>query len=489
MKIPSILWVGLLCLLSTEAAESAGRPNVLLITSEDHSPDIGLYGDDTVATPHLDTLAENGVLFERAFVTLSVCSPSRGTILTGLHPHQNGQLGLATHGYHTYEGIPNLYQIMKGGGYRTSMIGKLHVLPEKAFPIDSWPIKSSNFGKKNLAEYAVRAKEIFTAAEDPFFLMVNFPDAHTSFVRQIDGQPADPVDPGDITVPAYVGVDNPRLRESIANYYNCLARLDHCMGELMAALEASGKRENTLVIWLSDHGSQIARGKVTCYEAGLQVPMIIDWPGVDVPHREDRMVSTVDILPTILGATGIEMPGEGAVELPGRDLRPLIENEKTEDWRTHVFAEYWPCSRNWQVFHLQQSVRDERFKLIVNMHPGPNQVLAGYYRGKHQKEVPSIEEVAQADSKVQAGYATWLEAPEFELYDLKKDPYEWTNIADDPAYAENLDSLKAALKSWRKVTKDPMSQPELLKRYILEVTEGSGRGNWSYEEYFDSRKR
>ncbi len=483
---------------SSQAAESANaepaaarvRPNVLLVTSEDHSPDIGCYGDKTVPTPHLDALAERGVLFERAFVPLSVCSPSRACILTGLYPHQNGQLGLATHGYHTYQGIPNLYQIMKGAGYRTGMIGKLHVNPAKAFPIDFWPVKSSNFAKKKVAQYADHAAKFFAAGDEPFFLMVNYPDAHTPFQSEpVNGLPEHWVIPNDIKVPAYVGVDSPRLRESIANYYNCLSRLDACMGLLMEALEKSGKRDDTLVIWLSDHGSQLARGKVTCYEAGLRVPMIIDWPGVDVPHREPRMVSTLDVLPTILAATGLQMPAEGSIELPGCDLGPLLKNKVPEIWRTHTFAEYWPCSRNACVFHLQQSVRDERFKLIANLHPSPNQVLAGYYQEKHKQEAPNAEELAQADPKVQAGYATWLAARPFELYDLKNDPYEWTNLAEDPKYAQQLSSLKAALKAWRQQTRDPMCQPELRHRYMKEVTARKGRGNWSYEPYFDPRKK
>jgi N-sulfoglucosamine sulfohydrolase len=477
----------LLCI--SGARVGAESPNILLITSEDHSPDIGCYGDKTVPTPHLDALAEQGVLFERAYVPLSVCSPSRACMFTGLYPHQNGQLGLATHGYHTYQGIPNLYQIMKAGGYRTGMIGKLHVLPEQAFPIDFWPIKGSNFGKKDVAGYADYAAKFFAAGEEPFFLMVNYPDAHTPFQsKPVDGLPTHWVTPDQMKVPSYVGVDTPRLRQSIANYYNCLSRLDACMGMMMEALEKSGKCENTLVVWLSDHGSQISRGKVTCYENGLRVPMIVDWPGVDVPHREQRFVSTLDILPTILAATGLELPRKGAIELPGRDLRPLLANKTTDNWRTHVFAEYWPCSRNWQVFHLQQSVRDERFKLIANLHPGPNQVLAGYYQGKHPREVPIAEELAQAPPEVRAGYDTWLAAPPHELYDLENDPYEWTNLAEDPRYAPRLASLKAALEAWREETRDPMSKPELRNRYIEEVTGRQGRGNWSYEEYLDSRR-
>ena len=122
------------------------QPNILLIVSEDNGPELGCYGDPFAQTPQLDRLAETGVRFERAFVPYSVCSPSRAVFLTGLYPHQNGQIGLATHKFAMYEDdTPNVVTWLKAAGYRTGLIGKLHVNPEIAFPFDYRSISNSNF--------------------------------------------------------------------------------------------------------------------------------------------------------------------------------------------------------------------------------------------------------------------------------------------------------------------------------------------------------
>ena len=117
----------------TTRVGASERPNVLLIVSEDNGPGLGCYGDSYARTPNLDRLASEGVRFENAFVPYSVCSPSRAVFLTGLYPHQNGQIGLATHKFAMYEDdTPNVVAWLKAAGYRTGLIGKLHVNPENA---------------------------------------------------------------------------------------------------------------------------------------------------------------------------------------------------------------------------------------------------------------------------------------------------------------------------------------------------------------------
>jgi len=111
------------------------QPNILLIVSEDNGPDLGCYGNKDVYTPNLDKLASDGILFQNAFVTYSVCSPARGSIFTGLYPHQNGQIGLATHKFRMYESFKTLPVYLKEQGYRTGCLGKIHVNPESAIPI------------------------------------------------------------------------------------------------------------------------------------------------------------------------------------------------------------------------------------------------------------------------------------------------------------------------------------------------------------------
>src|SRR6056297_1187621 len=189
--------------VATAAGSDNKLPNILWIVSEDNGPELGCYGDPYARTPRLDRLAAEGVRFENAFVPYSVCSPSRAAFLTGLHPHQNGQIGLATHKFAMYdENTPNVVTVLKPAGYSTGLIGKLHVNPESAFPFDFKEIPGANFNRKLDAEdYVAHARDFWKQAADadqPWFLSVNFPDAHLPFLREAHGLPEDPLTAEDV---------------------------------------------------------------------------------------------------------------------------------------------------------------------------------------------------------------------------------------------------------------------------------------------------
>ncbi len=168
------------CTVPVSAGE---RPNILLIVSEDNGPELGCYGEPFVKTPVLDKLAEEGVRFHNAYVPQAGCSQSRAALLTGLYPHQNGQIGLATWKFRMYrEDTPNIVRSLKQVGYRTGIIGKLHINPASAFPFDMKKIPSANFSRTNLGDYVKHAEEFFNAGDKPFFLSVNYPDAHRPFL-------------------------------------------------------------------------------------------------------------------------------------------------------------------------------------------------------------------------------------------------------------------------------------------------------------------
>ncbi len=488
-----MILVVVLSFIMTAKTATASPPNILLITSEDHGREIGCYGDPFADTPNIDQLSSEGVRFDAAFVPLSVCSPSRACMLTGLYPHQNGQVGLATHKFTTYAGIPNLFALLKAAGYRTGMIGKLHVNPEDAFPIDFRAYPGSNFGNRPQSKFAEEAHAFMSADRASFLLMVNYPDAHRPFLSQQHGIPEKVLEAEDVRAPEFMGVDTPRLRKDVADYYNCLNRLDTGMGMLLEALEDCGKADETIVIWLSDHGAPLARGKVTCYEAGLRVPMVARYPGhMQAGHVERRMVSSLDILPTLLEVTGVQR-SESAPTLPGRSLLPLLEGRDVP-WREYIFGQHWADAPVEELWYPQQSVRDTRYKLIVNPLRGENPVRTSYYGKTHIAGCPTMEELAKAPKEVRAGYVVWAEGVPVELYDLQQDPHEWTNLADDPAYASIQDRLLGALERWRRDTGDPMSNPELLKRFDAEMESARGtnyRGNrefqWEYPGYLDPR--
>ena len=286
------------------ACSWSGRPNVLLIVSEDNGPELGAYGDPFARTPVLDGLAREGVLFRNAYVPQAGCSQSRAAFLTGLYPHQNGQIGLATWKFGLFrEDTPNLVRTLKEAGYVTGIIGKLHINPEEAFPFDFTAQPGANFRRQDMGTYAESARAFMEASDRPFFLSVNYPDAHRPFLRQVEGLPADPLDDRDVESLAYMGLDSPTLRRDTANYHNSMARLDTLIGHLLEALEHSGKADRTIVAYLGDHGADLLRGKRTCYEGGVRVPFIVRWPARQEPGQvREELVSTLDLAPTLIEA-------------------------------------------------------------------------------------------------------------------------------------------------------------------------------------------
>jgi len=479
----AVLLVGVLPVSSF----SADHPNILLIVSEDNGPELGCYGDPYVKTPVLDDLAAGGVRFETAFVPQSGCSQSRAAYLTGLYPHQNGQIGLATWKFCMYrEDTPNVVRSLKEAGYRTGIIGKLHINPATAFPFDMKEIPSSNFSRKKLGDYAKHAEDFFNAGDKPFFLSINYPDAHRPFLRQVRGLPARPLSGDDVKPLAYFGLDTPQLREDTANYYNCISRLDSLIGELLDALRRSGKADNTLIVYLGDHGADLLRGKRTCYEGGLRVPLIVRWPGKAKANQVRReLVSTLDLVPTLLDAANAR-PIAG---LPGLSLVPLLRDENSR-WRRYLYTEFHLHSAH--NFYPQRAVRNERYKLIQNLMPGRVNPGYDFTLNRFFADLPAAIEAAP--DHIRAAYHRMKTPPEYELYDLQADPREFRNLAADAEHAAVLDELKERLATWRKQTNDPLLDAGNLRRLksevdacIIDGEASKSRLNLTYPEYFFDR--
>lgn len=495
--------------LSPVICRGAERPNILLIVSEDNGPELGCYGEPYVQTPVLDKLAAEGVRFENASVPQAGCSQSRAALLTGLYPHQNGQIGLATWKFRMYrEDTPNLVRSLKNSGYRTGIIGKLHINPKAAFPFDMHEISTSNFSRRNLHEYAEHAAHFFSASEEPFFLSVNYPDAHRPFTAQVTVRsspsgsrtskepdskaqrtlPAEPLRGEDVKPLACFGIDTPDLREQTANYYNCLNRMDSMVGDLLDALQKSGKADNTLVVYLGDHGADLLRGKRTSYEGGVRIPLIVRWPGTATTNSvRDELVSTLDLMPTLLAAADAD-PVHG---LPGRSLLPLLKNQRVK-WREYLFTEFHLHSAH--NFYPQRTVRNARFKLIRNLQPG--QINPGYdfTLKRFFSELPKT--IDAAPEPIRAAYDRMRTPPEFEFYDLQSDPFEFRNLAETEEYPEVFADLRSQLAEWRIQTRDPLLNSDNLRRLRDEVdacfegdTPSKDRLKLSYPDYFFAERR
>ena len=492
MRLRTVCCLLLVFVAAVCDAVEATKPNILLIVSEDNGPELSCYGDPYAKTPHLDRLAEQGVLFERAYVPQAGCSQSRASFLTGLYPHQHGQIGLATWGFRMYrEETPNLPRCLKDVGYRTGLIGKLHINPASAFPFDRHDIPSSNFARKNLPDYAKFAKEFINQDDAPFFLSVNYPDPHDPWIRQVDGLPANPLSGIDVRPMSYMGIDTPGLRAVVADYYNCISRMDSLVGTLLEQLEDSGKANNTIVIYLGDHGADMLRGKRTCYEGGLRIPMIVRWPGHIHPQVRPELVSTLDLMPTLLEAA----QAPSGKDLPGKSLSPLFRPGDV-DWRTHFFAEYHTHAAAPNYFP-QRSVRGPRYKLIESLLPGtvhPDyaktlEKLKGDFASQRYAGKLDLESaIEQAVSPIRDAYQLMRQPPRYQLYDLQQDPHEFVNLADADEHRETLDNLKQRLTQWRHQTRDPLMDPVRLQQLTTEVQavkkkSEAKRRDWAYPRY------
>ena len=466
--------------------------NILLITSEDNGPELSCYGDPVVRTPNLDWLAAKGTAFEEGYITQAVCSPSRSSILTGLYPHQNGQIGLSTHRFTMHRSFPTIPSVLKNAGYRTGLIGKLHVLPESACPFDFWwrdPERIS-FQHRDVKTTAEMAGRFMREDKAPFFLMVNYADAHLPWLRQEFGVPERPFEADDVRVPPGVGIDTPRLRAQAADYYNCLSRLDTGIGMLMEELEASGCANNTLVIYLADHGPQFSRGKAAAYELAVKVPFMVRWPGAAPQGMvRERLVSSIDIMPTILDAAHLEAPEA----LPGLSLRPLVFGQ-TADWRTHLFCE-WNTSHPHplpSLLYPQRTVRDGRYKLIQTLLPDCDNPVEAYYTQQVLVRTGASQpEIDAAAENVRGAYNAWRRPHAIELYDLRADPHEFHDLSASAQHGPIRHKLEEILADWCQQSGDPLRQPHKLERLLAEDQAAQRLGgdhkkpefNWEYVNY------
>lgn len=447
------------------ASQPAGRkPNFLFITADDLGPYLSCYGEKRFSTPNLDRLAGSGVRFSTAYVVQASCSPSRSGMFTGLYPHSNGQLGLANTGFRIHEHLRDktIPALLKPAGYRTGIIGKLHVEPEDSFP---WDHRKQGNTTRRVRTVAPEAEEFIRASgRNPFFLMVNFSDPHAfrnakatggwDFPPQVDGLPENPIPPGPDTLFPWQGIDNEQQRIRTAGYFDAIRRLDTGVGLLMDTLARTGNADNTVVVFCGDHGPPFTRGKTTVYEPALRIPFILRWPGVTRPRTvSERMVSTVDILPTILDAAGLPAPGK----LHGDSLRKAVTGGP---WREFLAGEFH--FHGVPNFFPRRAIRDSRYQLIHNLLAGrakPTNTIDGDQAMQFSLD-PRYD-----GTPVRRVFETFADPPEFELYDLSSDPIEFSNLAGQPAHAAAERRLKQALLAWRKQTDDPF----LDEAYTLKV--------------------
>jgi arylsulfatase A-like enzyme len=444
-------------LLAASAANAAERPNILILMAEDLSARIGAFGDPVAETPHIDSLAAEGVRFPNTFTTAGVCAPSRAAHITGMHQVSIGAQHMRTSSNPegAYLAVPppevKAYpELLRRAGYYTLTNGKLDY-QFSTYGAGSGPFTVWDY-EGNEPDWNQRAEG------QPFFALINFSMTHESrmFPDNVEKQRTrgwqQVTDPDQVAVPPYYP-DTPVIRRDIAQLYDNVHEMDRQVGRWLERLEADGLADDTIVIWTTDHGDGLPRAKREIYDSGIKVPLVLRWPtrwrppGVSAGGVDERLVSFVDFAPSVLRWAGIEAPGY----LQGV---PVLADIAVQ--RQYVFA---AKDRLDEMPFRERAARDERFKYIVNFRPGE----PGGKPLRYREQLPAMQELHRwyESGRMSVQQAFWFEPrPREEFYDLAVDPHEVNNRAGDPAYADSMARLQAALADWLGRVPDYSDEPE-----------------------------
>jgi len=416
---------------------TTGRPNILLITAHDLGTHLGCYGwDPALSTPHLDGLAAEGIRFDNHFCTAPYCSPSRGAIMTGKYPHVNGMMGLVNLGWDMPERNTVLPDALKECGYETVLFGLQHIAQDPSrFGYDHIS-ERRNYGCKSVAPMVadyLRRHSHGTGC--PFYAEVGAAEVHRAYAGlERLGASEDEVRP----LPFLK--DTRGLRMDLVMFYENIRRLDQAVGEILAAVESSGLRRNTLVVFTTDHGIAFPRAKATLYDAGIRTTLLMRWPdGVTGERTIPALVSNVDLFPTLLDVAG----GTADDDCNGRSFLSLLRGESFQE-RTAVFAGANTCAHD-----VKRCVRTTRYKCIRNYNDGP------------QLKLPVDIEVTATRRDMGDGHLA--PRPAVELYDLHSDPWEQQNLAGAEGHSEIESRMEAMLERLLQDTRDPVLRGPILR--------------------------
>ena len=474
-----LLKFSLLLLLACEVTEEKKPLNVLWLVAEDLSPFyLNAYGDPRAPTPNLDRLAKEGVVYTHNFSVSGVCSPSRATLATGLYPNSFGAQNMRTlsqqpaareAGIIDYQAVPPpevkmVSEIMRENGYYTTNNAKEDY---QFFKSELAWDESSVF-----AHWRNRPND-----ETPFFSIFNAGVTHESSMwnsqpRQEDYEKFPPSrslknwwerrgyktieEYQKDTIPLQVAEDlavepppylpqNEIGKKAMRKLYSNMVRMDRFFGNILDQLEEDGLLEETIIVWYSDHGGPLPRQKRLLYDSGLRTPLIIRYPNKKrAGERDDRLISFVDFPPTLLSMVGIEPPSY----MQGQAFEGRFKS-KTPRTFIHGHADRFDESVD-----MIRAVRNRKFKYLKNFYPDRPYYLSLAYREKMDvmQELLRMRDAGELDEN-QSLWFRQTKAEE-ELFDTENDPHELNNIANDPAYADVLATLRAECERWMNAIDD-----------------------------------
>ena len=407
------------------------NPNFIVFVADDMAiEDCGAYGHPQIRTPNIDRLAREGVRFDSAFLTCSSCSPSRSSILTSRYPHNTGahQLHLPLPADQVLVTTP-----LRDAGYYTAAVGKWHLGNAVKNQFDD-----VREGKVNQMVPTLRDRP----KDKPFFFWFAFIDPHRPYQPKAIEEPHSPED---AVVPPFLP-DTPAVREDLAMYYDEITRMDGNIGDVLAEVDRQGIAEKTVIIFLSDNGRPFPRCKTTVYDSGIRTPLIVRWSGRIKPGVTKALVSSIDVMPTLVDLANVTPPKS----FQGISFKPLLENTSAKG-REAVFAEH-----NWHDYEARdRAVRTAQWKYIRYDYndlagtPPADAVRSPTF--EQMKRLRDDGSLTKAQSRPFV-----VPQPKEELFDVEKDPHEMTNLAEDPSYALQLAGLRSRLDEWQTETDDRM---------------------------------
>ena len=430
-------------LWSADMPTPSPRPNILWITCEDMSPNLGCYGDSYALTPNLDAFARQSIRYDRAFAMAGVCAPSRSCLITGMSPASVGSHHMRCEA-RLPEQIKCFSEYLRRAGFYCSNNSKTDY--NFAPPRAAWDECSDQ------AHWRKRA------LGQSFFAVFNFMETHESGIWPAgDDSTKLQHDPAKAIVPPF-HPDAPMTRRCWAQAADKITAMDEHGGQILRQLDEDGLAEDTIVFFFSDHGVGLPRGKRWLYDTGIRVPLLIRFPRkfahlapAAAGATTDRLVAFMDFGPTVLNLATVPIPSH----MQGR---PFLGPSAPEP-RQFIHAirdrmdEYYDCSR---------AVRDGRFKYIRNFMP----YLRHLQPLEYQEKMPLMQEWRRlaAEGKLSGPAAIFMRPtkPLEELYDAEADPHEINNLAAAPEHAHRLADMRAELRRWMLDTHDTALLPEAL---------------------------
>lgn len=471
--------------VAARPSEPSPIKNVVIIFADDQGAHLGALGTPGISTPNVDALAKNGVMFTQAYATCASCSPSRSSLLTGMFPHSNGHWrntvtptltdpdanftrawkGMDQVGIH--EDIPTLNEILGKAGYFRGITQKLHLSPPWKYPFDARnPVGIEADGyERVIGDY------IKQAGDKPFFIQANVAATHRPFPPHLKALKGPLPDINKIPVPPYLP-DTPAMRKDLQEYFGTVNLADQCAGGILKALDKAGVRGNTLVIYTSDQGEGYHRAKASAYAAGTHVPLVFEGPGLVKDLTTDTLVSETDLMPTILDFLQLPIPAT----VQGKSLKPLLTGAaKSLPDRKYVFTEHNSHGPAEAEIYPSRAVFDGRYYYIVNLIPGKQHTLPAdleksgppWFNGSYDAAIAAKNKFPTQYEKLQELLGG---RPPEELYDMKLDAGQLSNLAGNKANQVKLLELRGVMAEWRKKTGDYKTHPREIVRREKPVT-------------------